>query len=503
MRDSFKDLIKHSAIYGFGQVLSSMASFLLLPVYTRYLTPADYGVIALLDFVSTILAILIGAGMTQAVIRYHFEATSDEERNSVWWTGFTFLLCMSATFLLLGLLFREGLAELALGEGVQNGRFFFVLMLPTMWVNVVGQFLQGYVRVRKWSMLAVGMSGFRLFLNIGLNVYLLAVMDLSITGILIGNLITGSIFTVALFIVFIKSLSSYSFHQELVVKFWRFGGPLIVHVLLVSVLHQANRYILRFFVDMEQVGIYSVALGIGQGVYFLCILPFSMIWNVVVYEIAEESDAKMIFSRVFEYVMYGLALFMLGISLFAKTILEIMVTAEFIPAAQYIPVICLAYLFYGLHEHFKVPVMLAKRTVMLLPVSVLAVSVNIGTSILLIPFLGTSGAVWASVVAFAVFSFGGLYRYRKIDVIEYPLKRLGLVLTFMIFTVVAFQIFVEGEPISWNTLGLGSMIWVIWLLALFGSPLRNLFKHYNWEDIKKVFLKNGQKAPQLVDGEKA
>ena len=503
MRNSFKDLIKHSAIYGFGQVLSKMASFLLLPIYTRYLTPADYGVIALLDFVSTILAIMIGAGMAQAVTRYHFDAKTEEDQNSVWWTGLTFLLCMSTTFLLVALLFRQGLADLTLGEGVQNGGFFFALILPTMWVNVVGQFLDGYIRVRKWSTLSVGVNQFRLVLNIGLNIYFLAVMDLAVTGILLGNLITGAVFTSILFILFVKSLSSYSFHQELVAKFWRFGGPLIVNALLGCVMHQANRYILRYFVDMDQVGIYSVALGIGQGVYFFCILPFSMIWRVMVYEIAEQPDSNMIFSRVFEYVTYGLALFMLGISLFAKTILEIMVTAEYMSAAEFIPIICLAYLFYSLHEHFKVPVMLAKRTMVLLPVSALAVCVNIGFNLILIPFLGTVGAAWASVITFAVFSFVGLYRYRKIDEIEYPFKRFGLVLASMIISLVLFQLFVEGNTTSWNSLGAGALIWVFWVVALFGYPLRSLFKHYNWEDIKKVFMKNSQESPQLVNSGKA
>lgn len=503
MRNSFKDLIKHSAVYGFGQVLSRMASFLLLPLYTRYLTPADYGVIALLDFASTILAILIGAGMAQAVTRYHFDATSEDERNSVWWTGLTFLLCMSTTFLLVGLLFREGLAELTLGGGIEKGGFFFALILPTMWVNVVGQFLHGYIRVRKWSTVSVAVSQFRLFLNIGLNVYFLAVMDLSITGILLGNLIAGAVVTFTFFVLFLRSLSSYSFHQALVAKLWRFGGPLIANTLLGSALHQGNRYILRYFVDMDQVGIYSVALGIGQGVYFLYMLPFSMIWNVMMYEIAEQSDSRMIFSRVFEYVSYGLALLLLGISIFANTILEIMTTSEYMPAAELIPPICLAYLLYSLHEHFKVPVLLAKRTVALLPVSGLAVCANIGLNMLMIPILGTVGAAWASVGTFVVYSFVGLYRFRKIDAIKYPFKRFGLVLTSMILSLVMFQSFVEEEPTSWITLGMGALVWVFWLVAIFGLPLRNLLKHNNLEDIKKVFQRKGQGVTQLVGGGKA
>ena len=77
---SISDLAKHSSIYGLGQIISRFASVLILPLYTHYLSPADYGVIAILDLTTMILAMMIGAGMSQAVTRYHFEAKSEDDR---------------------------------------------------------------------------------------------------------------------------------------------------------------------------------------------------------------------------------------------------------------------------------------------------------------------------------------------------------------------------------------------------------------------------------------
>ena len=84
MQRFYRDLWKHSAVYGLGQVLGRLSSFLMLPVYTSYLHPADYGVIALLDFIGGIFGLLVGARMGQAVTRYHFEEKDDEGRNRVW-----------------------------------------------------------------------------------------------------------------------------------------------------------------------------------------------------------------------------------------------------------------------------------------------------------------------------------------------------------------------------------------------------------------------------------
>ena len=107
MRTIYQGLLKHSAIYGIGQVLSRLASVLLLPVYTSYLTLADYGVIAILDFFAGILAILIGAGMGRAATRFHFEAKDESERSQVWWTGLAFVVVVGMGFLLVAMLCRD------------------------------------------------------------------------------------------------------------------------------------------------------------------------------------------------------------------------------------------------------------------------------------------------------------------------------------------------------------------------------------------------------------
>ena len=62
-----RDILKHSGIYAVGQILSRVASLLLLPLYTRVLTPADYGCVAILDLTAGILAVVLGSGMSAAV----------------------------------------------------------------------------------------------------------------------------------------------------------------------------------------------------------------------------------------------------------------------------------------------------------------------------------------------------------------------------------------------------------------------------------------------------
>ena len=97
MKAQYRDILKHSGVYGIGQLLSRLASVIMLPLYTRFLHPADYGVIAIVDLTTGILALLIGGGMTSAASRYHFEAETPEEQRTVWWTSVIVVTVLSTS----------------------------------------------------------------------------------------------------------------------------------------------------------------------------------------------------------------------------------------------------------------------------------------------------------------------------------------------------------------------------------------------------------------------
>jgi len=466
LTEPVRDLMQHSAVYGFGQILSRLASLLLLPIYTRYLTPADYGVIAILDLTAAVLGTVIGSGMTAALNRYHFSTTDDAERDRVWWTGLTFVMVVSTVTLFPLFVSSRTLANLTLGPSVNSGEFFYGLVLPTLWFGVIGQLPDVYLKACKKSSLSVALSLARLLLNIALNLYYLIVLKLGIVGILLGNLITGGVTTVVLLVILSKSLGSYACHWPLIPQLWSFGSPLIITALLALIIHQSDRYFIRAFLDLNQVGIYSFAYTIGQAINALVFVPFVAIWNVVIYEIARRPDAKHVYGQIFEYFVYGLLLIMLAVSLLARQLLGLFVPNNYLPAADLIPIVCLAYLFFSLHEHFKVPVILAKRTSDLLPVFVIAVVVDTILNLVLIPRFGAVGAAWASVASFIAFSFVGLWRYRRVDKYAYPLPRCGVVLLGMIGTYLVFEKY-TGSQFTYVESGAAIVLCLIWGLFLF------------------------------------
>ena len=415
-----RDLLKHSSIYAVGQILTRLASVLLLPLYTHCLTPADYGVTAILDLTAAILSLMIGAGMVTAVTRFHFDSESAAHRDRLWWTGLTWLFYTSCAVLFPLWLGRQLLSDVTLGEHYPNGEWFYTLTLATILTQVVGQLVDAYLRVQKWSGVFVVISLGRLLLNVSLNVGLLVGFKMGIEGLLIGNLVASLAHTGALLIVFARTRGRYQFDFGLSLDMLRFSAPLVATALLAMLMHEADRYFLRIYVSMDEVGVYSLAHKIGFAVNTLCLLPFSSIWHVAIYDIDRMPKANELFGKVFGWFVGGMGVLLLGAALTVHPILPLLTPDAYGEAIDLIAVVLLGFFLFGLQLLFEVPALLSKRTSLMLPGSVAGVTVNVVGNFLLIPIYGAWGAAWAGVITYLAFSFTTLAVCRPVRDIAYP-----------------------------------------------------------------------------------
>lgn len=491
MDRSTRDLLKHSGVYGLGHMLARLASVALLPVYTRYLSKADYGVLAILDLSIALLAIVLASGTVRAVTRHHFrgaeaegesEAEVELERDGLWWTGLGILIATCAVLITPALLLREPIAVWTLGEDLARGGYFYLLALLTLALTTLEQLFQAHLRVYKQSTLFVQLSLGRLALNIALNLYLLIVRDMGVEAILWGNLVSAAVSALALFVAFLGRRGPVRWRSDLVGELFGYGTPLIVASLLAVAMHQLDRYLLRVLLDLGDVGIYSVAYAIGQGVNTLMLQPFSQIWYVVIYELEGTPALQQAVRSVFRLFFSVLALVMLGVSLFAEPLVWLLVAPAFYPAADLIPLVCLAYLFFSLHAHFNLPPLLAKRTSWLIPAHAVGVFVNVAANLLLIPSFGTRGAALASVLTFAAFSFSGLLIYRRIERFDYPLRSGILVLLGMSASYAGWRWVTSWSEQPLLTGSLAAAIWLAWAGALIWPLSRGRRLYLFWKN---------------------
>jgi O-antigen/teichoic acid export membrane protein len=472
VNSTFRQILRHASVFGIGAILFRLASIVLLPLYTRYLTPSDYGVLAILDLTINLLSIVVGGGIASAATRSHFTVEGIAHYARVWWTAIIAVVTVASVVLACAFVMRAEISEIAFGRTLVTGASYLAVALPTLWLGSVTYVLESYFRSLKASTFLVSIGLVRLLINIALNILFVVGLGMGLAGVLWGNLLSAAVAGVVEFIVLSRALGRPIFDVTLLAPYWKFGWPLVVYGLLASVMHEADRYFLRLFVDLNGVGLYSVAYQIGQGVNTLVILPFTTIWGVLIYEVAKDPDAKETYARVFKHFVYGLSLVLLLAALFAAPILRIIAPPSYAPAAEIVPIVCLAYLLFSLHEHFKVPALLANRTASFLPVAAMAAAANVVLNLLLIPGFGAMGAAWASVLTFAVFSFAGLVQYRRIATYPYPFTRCGVVVLGMAVTYVLYRLFVRDVLGTSLQIIAAAAAWTAWAVLLFGRPLR-------------------------------
>jgi len=110
-------LARHSAIYGLGGILSRILAVLLLPLYTSYLGTAGFGKIEQITALTTVLVIVLSAGISSAFFRFYFDSKDPERRIVVVRTTFWFTMAMATVGLILGFAFATPIAHLlSLGD---------------------------------------------------------------------------------------------------------------------------------------------------------------------------------------------------------------------------------------------------------------------------------------------------------------------------------------------------------------------------------------------------
>src|SRR5215216_116039 len=110
-----RELLHHSAIYGLGSIVARVIGVLLLPLYTRYLTPADYGLIETLVALSAVLTALVAQAMKSAFFRFYFDSVEPERRLLVVRTAFWYVLAASTAVLIAGVALADPISWLLFG----------------------------------------------------------------------------------------------------------------------------------------------------------------------------------------------------------------------------------------------------------------------------------------------------------------------------------------------------------------------------------------------------
>lgn len=405
MFKELKILIKHSSVYGTANLLQKGVGFIMIPVYTHYLSPSDYGILELMDLTINIITMLIGMRLGSAIIRYYHHYEDYEDKLSVFTTALisVFIMCLIIVAFLEFL--TKPVAGFVLGE--REYYRYFQIMFVAMGLQTIATVPESLLMARKQSVVYSAVSIGTLISYLTFNILFLVVFKMGVIGILLSTLITKVLNTSSLLIITLRRVKLV-FSLEKLKKMVHFGFPLVPAALALFVMHFSDRFFIQKFCDLNELGLYSLGYKFGMILSVIVSAPFFRIWNTQRFEIAKTDDAKRIFGRIFTYYCGVIIFAALGISVFIDEVIYIMASSEYQGASAVVPLILLSYIFYGMAGFFTLGIMITYKTKYAAYTQMTTAVLNILLNIFFISRYGVMGAAISTVLSFlflCIFTF--------------------------------------------------------------------------------------------------
>lgn len=400
---------RQTALYGVGLVLGKALSFLGLPIYTRLLTPADYGVIQLVEMTFDMLTILAGSRLGVGIFRYYHKASSEVDRRAVLTTALTLIFCTFSLIAVAAWVSAAPLSRLVFGSDVY-APVIRIAALSFPWDGVIAIPL-GFLRLRDRAGAFVLVGLVKSLLQLAGVFVLLAYFDMGVRGVFLSTLIANTIVGSVLVTLMLRE-TGLRFSRSAAGDLVRFGLPLVITQIATFFTTFGDRYFLQSTAGETTVGIYALAYTFGFLLFTLGYTPFGSVWDPVRFEVAKRDDRDRLFSRAFILMNLLLVTVGVGIALFAGDLLRVMSDPAFWAAAPLIPVILVAYLLQGWSAFHDVGILVREETRYVTIANwAAALAAGVGYAFLIPRYAGW-GAAWATVGAFAIRSIL-IYRFSQ------------------------------------------------------------------------------------------
>lgn len=455
-----KNLLKDSAVYGIGIVLSRLVGFLMIPIYTRVLTPADYGIIETIVRVVDVVGLVLALGLASAFMRYFNEASEGPDRRRLISTSMLLIVAATAVALVVVVPASPWVTEAAFADR-ENERYVRIALIG-MLLATVSNLPLTLLRAegRAWRFTVISTA--QLVLALTLNIVLLVFLRLGVLGAVLSTLINAAVWSVLLGGELLVRHGVH-FDRGWARRLLAFGVPLVPASLSQFVLHFSDRFFLTRFSTIEDLGLYSLAYRFAM----LATTLYGMLdtaWWPWAFRVAREEDAPRNLADGVAMMLVASTVFVTGVILFSKPVIDVMASAEFGAASRYVPPLTFAYWLFSTVAPVSVGLQLAERTGVVAFANGIAAVVCLGLSFWIIPLYGVWGAIGVTVASFGVLATTiGVSAH-----IAHPLPhRLGTMAICLVAVVLSMVWEYTGAAPFWTDLAIRLVIYAA-LVALLG-----------------------------------
>jgi len=436
-RRGLAELVRHTLNYGAVPLVHALLAFGMLPFYTEWLSEAQYGVIGLSDLILVVLAELLGTHLLSGMVRHYFVHEFERERNAVISSTTLAVMLLSWGVCGLALIFREPLTPILLGDGdhfVGPGELLQILTLTLIILpfQLTSQAGFGYLQALKRSQLHSGIKLAKMFLELGLKIWLIGFMGKGVLGFFISVLV-GEILTAVLLTGWVLMRVGLRFDWKVLKPVLAFMAPLVPVGVCQLGLHQFDKRLLEAFSPEDEaltmVGIYGLGYLLARIANQLVLAPFFTIWQPWVFDEKDEGARAKLVGRVTTLAVTVIASASIGLMFFGYEAVQFLASRDgYKQAYKVIPWVTSGYVCWALYTSAQLPFLAARRTRPLMWINALALGLNIGLNLALIPRFGYMGCAAATLLTFAALALMAMGSSRLYAPVPFEWSRIGMVL---------------------------------------------------------------------------
>lgn len=424
MLDKLRHTVKHTVIYSIGNISTKLIGLILLPLYTGFLTTAEYGMLSILEVTSTFLVASVGFRLSTAMMRWYAVEKDVKRQKNIVLNSYLATFLIAVLFLLIVLPFNKQ-ASILFFEHTRFANYFTILF---GWVvlEIINRVTMDLIRLHEKSIFFITIMIVKFISILLLNILFVAQWGYGVEGIILSQLL-GNLLVLLITSVFIaKNVIGGKPDIKLFREMVSYGFPLIFSTVSMMVLTLSDRYLLKELADYSSVGIYSLAYKLAGVINIFVIQSFQLGFLPVAYKMFEKEGAKEFFAKVLTYLVLILFLVAFLVSFFSKEVIMLFAPSNknYWIAYTVVPLLSFTFILKGMNYMFSLGLHYVKKTrYNAYIVSVVAI-LNILLNIVLIPEIGIYGAAITTIISNIVMVMAFYHYSQKFYYINFELKRL-------------------------------------------------------------------------------
>lgn len=388
--NKYKKLVSNSVVFAIGNFGSKFITFIMLPVYTIFMTTTDYGTADLIQTTSNLLLPLVSLNIFEGVMRYAMDDGTDSSA----------VLNVGMKFTTIGSMIVGLIAVIAGILGHLNVAFLCLLIVMQAFQSLFTQFLKAIEKIRLFAINGILLT----VITAALNIVFLVVFHLGIIGYMTSLILATAISNGYLFILggiferfsgTMRNDESKQLSSEMIA----YSLPLIPNSIAWWATSTISRYFIVVILGAAANGVFAVANKIPSLLSVVNSIFFQS-WQISAIDEFDKPDSGKFFSTVFQKYEQFLFLGSSGILLFLSVIFKFVVGRNFQGAILYVPMLLLSVIYSSFASFFGQYYVASKKTFKVFTTTVYGAVLNVILNLILVPAIGLMGAAIGSVVSY-------------------------------------------------------------------------------------------------------